>query len=436
MNSIKKLLPVILIILMVLSNIQLVKGEIEYQSNEKAILKKAESCIEQELYGKAESYYDELVQLTGKEKYYNACIDMYASCKEYDKQVTWAEKYKNSCDESAKAYEQLIAAYYAVEDYEDIFPVFKEAKSREITSENLEKLWEEYEFLYKENGLNVNEIAPVYSGNYSWASNGDKFCIIGPNGKRVTTYEYDSVGYNANNIIPIKKNGKWFLLNLETYLEANLTFNFDFKVESVGLYNEDMFSVSDGKKYYFSDLSYELLYGPYEYAGSFNSGVAPVKKDGKWSIINKEGKVVAGPYSDIVVDDRGVCSTGGRCFVKKDGKYIMISLDGKRVGDASFDEAKLFLSADGYAAVRNGKTWSFVDVDGKFLDIKEKYQDANSFSCGLSAVKVKGKYGYITTKGEWAIKPEYEQARPFNKSGYAMVYEMDSWSRILLYQYK
>ena len=60
--------------------------------------------------------------------------------------------------------------------------------------------------------------------------------------------------------------------------------------------------------------------------------------------------------------------------------------------------------------------------------IKE-YENAKEFSEGLAAVKLKGKWGYINTKGNLIIRPTYDEAENFYK-GMAWIKKNKLWGLI------
>ncbi|TAE72201.1 MAG: WG repeat-containing protein [Bacteroidetes bacterium] len=73
--------------------------------------------------------------------------------------------------------------------------------------------------------------------------------------------------------------------------------------------------------------------------------------------------------------------------------------------------------------IKKSNQWSYIDLKGKeVLKINANLTNLGNFYEGLAAVqdeKTK-KYGYIDTKGQWAIKPIYEAAGYFDK-GMAIV---------------
>ena len=62
---------------------------------------------------------------------------------------------------------------------------------------------------------------------------------------------------------------------------------------------------------------------------------------------------------------------------------------------------------EGYAAVRNGASWGFIDKSGKEV-ISPKFINVRKFKNGYAAAcQVKDKWGIIDTKGNWVLEPNY-----------------------------
>lgn len=433
MKNYKKIVPIAVVVLMLLSTFQAFKGPIERHREIKSALKQAESYREQKLYTLAEKSYEEAIALSEKPEYYEKAIEMYMQISNHDKAIKWTEKMKNDFPENPRAYELLLEAYINNEDYSDAFDIFDEIKAREITSDKITTLWNENKFAYKTSGANYTDIER-FSGKYGKATNGEKYCILKQNGKRGTQFIYDRVGFFANDMCPVLIENVWYFIGTDFDYKANLSYNFDFEISEVGLYSSEMYPISDGKQYHYSNLNYELLYGPFDYAGSFNNGVAAVKKGNEWFLIGTDGENIAGPYESILLDERGICSIAERCFVKENGAYYLIDIEGNKVTDTAFQDAKLFINSKETTAVKINNKWNYIDVSGTVTEMPEVYEDANAFSCGLALASKGGFYGFIDSNGSWIIEPKYKKAISFNSNGCAFVYD-DTWTKVLLYQY-
>ena len=93
---------------------------------------------------------------------------------------------------------------------------------------------------------------------------------------------------------------------------------------------------------------------------------------------------------------------------------------GVMVIPAKYEKCKAF-SSDGIAAVLDPTKGEFIFIDTKGVELKtvaKKLHFLNmGINCGyhdgLVAIKEKDKWGYLNTKGEWAIKPTYSEVGNF-----------------------
>lgn len=104
----------------------------------------------------------------------------------------------------------------------------------------------------------------------------------------------------------------------------------------------------------------------------------------------------------------------GRFIVydKKNDRYGAYDADGRIV--VPIEQRELYSYCEGLASVcRSDKTWTFVDLDGRFLP--GHYRATGHFSEGLAAVKDDtNRYGYINREGTTVIPCVYAEALPFS----------------------
>lgn len=91
-----------------------------------------------------------------------------------------------------------------------------------------------------------------------------------------------------------------------------------------------------------------------------------------------------------------------------------------------YDELAPF--SEGYAAVKRGKKWGYINVKGEEV-IPCSFDYAGIFSEGLAAVSKDDKWSYINTKGEEVISCSYDYVRAFSE-GLAAVREDNKWGWI------
>ena len=153
----------------------------------------------------------------------------------------------------------------------------------------------------------------------------------------------------------------------------------------------------------------------YEKVSAFYNHVAAVKKDGKWTLIDDEFRLVTDfLYEDVVMDEFGYCSMGERIFVKKDGLYQMINLEGDIITEVTFENAYPFMQKDQLAAVKKGSKWGFVNENGD-LCIDYIYDEAKSFTIEFAPVKQNDNWGYIDREGKTVIPYQFAEATEFYK---------------------
>ena len=73
--------------------------------------------------------------------------------------------------------------------------------------------------------------------------------------------------------------------------------------------------------------------------------------------------------------------------------------------------------------------YGYMDTSGRVV-IKTQFKNAQSFSDGLAAVEVDGKWGYIDRNGEMIIQPQFLQARPFKNGRARVEVSPNSWRYI------
>lgn len=169
--------------------------------------------------------------------------------------------------------------------------------------------------------------------------------------------------------------------------------------------------------------------------GPFNSGLAPIKRKGKWGVINKLGDFHIPCQYDLLrlPPDKGK-------IVAKKKKWGYINTANIVIIDFIFNDAYPFFEE--LAVVKLGKAYGVIDGDGKmtiqpiyrmikqspnriFSAEKDKkwgvidslgntiqpfiYDSMTEFSCGVSYVRIGKKHGFINLQGEFVIELTNQQ---------------------------
>ena len=434
MKNYRKLVPVAAVALMTISLYSMISGAISEKNEVNELVKKAQNCSEQGLYDRAVSYYNEAINIDNNVDYYIAISDMYYNAGKFDSSKKWCEEIISEFPNEVKPYEKMIQVCLKLEKYSDAYSTLDDFDGRKLSSAVIENYRKNMQFLSFNDSLPFEEITQ-YSSDYVGVCEKNIWGLATVEGMNKINPKFNKIGYFANGIVPIcDTENTWYFMNDEGEYLYNISESIDGNITGVGLYNNDLFPVCINGVYSFFDINFKKRFGNYEYAGSFSGGVAAVKESSGWKIIDADGKSINDiTYSNVILDDRGICCQKDRIFVKTDDEYIMIDSKGQRIGSETFENARLFLNGD-YAAIMRGELWGFVDYSGKTV-ISPKYQNAKSFSMGLAAVCDDDKWGYIDVSENHIIDLQYSDCLNFSSAGTAFVKDENSWEIVKLYKY-
>lgn len=161
-----------------------------------------------------------------------------------------------------------------------------------------------------------------------------------------------------------------------------------------------------------------------------NQRIKPVEKNGKWGYVDEDGQFAipprfdwAGPFSE------------GLAAIEIDHKFGYIDPDGRFAIQPKYFEAEPFHNGlalvctrkplaplgKGEASVLVYAKFTYIDPSGREILAPFSAEYVRSFSGGFAAVKpgaVLGgcaKGGYLNQRGEWAIKPQFDEVRDFSE---------------------
>lgn len=141
-------------------------------------------------------------------------------------------------------------------------------------------------------------------------------------------------------------------------------------------------------------------------------------------VIDSSGRVVV-PFKftgDVVAFGNGGAT------IEERGKIGYVNTKGEYIIKPCFEYATQYA---GLMAVKDDKSWSIIDAQGKpvktpAFDAPVVSESGEWFSEGLAPVLVNGKVGYLNGKGEMAISPRFEMGTIF-KEGVAEVWTGKFW---------
>ena len=113
-----------------------------------------------------------------------------------------------------------------------------------------------------------------------------------------------------------------------------------------------------------------------------------------WKLLERHGYELIGYWDD----DLGI--------VRLNGKWGVINTEGKEVVPLKYDDVEYF--HEGLAAVKLNGKWGFVDKEGKEV-IPLKYDSVGSFHEGLAGVLLNGQGGLVDKTGKELLPCVYNQ---------------------------
>lgn len=184
---------------------------------------------------------------------------------------------------------------------------------------------------------------------------------------------------------------------------------------------EGLIRVCKGKKWGYIDVKGKpVINFKYKDAGDFSEGLAPVLIGNKYGFINRSGQLKISPQFDAAWN-----FSCGYAAVRIGSDWFFVNHEGinefrKTFADIGYLKHQF---CEGIALVREKHDkdsfsytkYGYFSKDGKFITPYIFSGGSRSFSEGMAVICYNGKYGYINAKGDFYIKPIYENAKPFSE---------------------
>jgi hypothetical protein len=158
--------------------------------------------------------------------------------------------------------------------------------------------------------------------------------------------------------------------------------------------------------------------------------IKPVEKDGRWGYVGENGQFTIPPRFDWAAP-----FSEGLAAIEIDHKFGYIDPDGRFAIEPKYFEAEPFHNGlalvcthkplaplgRGEAGILVNAKFTYIDSSGREVLLPFSAEYVRSFSDGFAAVKpgaVLGgcaKGGYLNQRGEWAIKPRFDEVRDFSE---------------------
>lgn len=434
MKNYKNLIPILLIALMALSIFSTIKDAANQKAQYESALKAGRKAAEQGIVDDAISNFQIAMELHPSVDTAVELGQVYVEQGWISEAASWGEDVLEQFPEEGKAYIFLMEQYIALGDFEECFELMEMAEAKDIGNKEFAELSSQIEYVYEFETDDFEDVTVFSSGLCAVKEDG-LWGYVDVKNKTVIKPQFKWAGvFTTDGIAPVQTvEGEYYYISTNGNKKV-IVQNIE-DCMGLGASVENVLVAGDKGFYTYYNQNFEkLIEGNYTYATTMNGGIAAVQDGSTWYIIDKEGNKIGEAYDDVIADEKGIVYRNDRIFVEKSGSIIMIDAEGKAIGSEKYEDAKMFLQADGYAAVKKGEKWGFVDKKGKMI-IEPQYDDARSFSNGYAAVKKGGKWGFIDVSGKQVLGFGFEDARDFIENGKVFVKINNKWEFLKLIKY-
>lgn len=432
MKTYRRLVPIALVALMAASWYTLISDRNEVAAAYDDYLAQARKYAESGSTKYAIENYTKALAVNDDPDVYVEVANYYKNHSTASTYESWCEDFFESYPTEPKAFDCLLDAYLIQEDYESCYDILNTAAKRNVSTDFIRETSEDIKYVYRLD-YNTYENVGIYSNNFCAVQKDGLWGFVDRYGEKRISSKYTQVGaYTKTNFVSVvNSSGEAYFIDKEGSKVLASTENY----ASFGLLSGEMVAAqkADGR-YTYLDSELQPMLGDYDYASTMNGGIAAVKMGEQWQLIDSSGNIIGGTsYLDIKLDEKQIAYRNGRAFVSTTaGEYVMIDENGTKIGNLTFEDAKVF-AGEAPTAVKMAGKWCFIDAEGKLVS-DQKYDDARSYANGLAAVCIDGKWGFIDESGSIAIEPQFFNAKDFNEKGSCFVKTGDKWQLLKLYR--
>lgn len=382
----------------------------------------AEEQASLEAYGSAIDTYIKVIQWDAQPGYYVRLAELYGLAGQPDTRISTLRKCLELYPEEKEVCQTLIDYYYQANNYAECQVYLQSYAAYNGWTEDMIKMFYECKYHYTIRTAGYEEAYDCFNGDMLvkdgitgyWYYLNQKF-------KFEKLPGMDDASPKFGKLLGVTIDGHANFIDEEGAKYLDSATPYDKTWSFIGSYA----LVEKDGKFGYVNSKFQLVLSDFLDATNFVNGLAAVKTDQGWQVINTSGQPINDNYySDVKYDEYRICSMNGRVFVSEGSGYYMLNAEGKQVGENVFEEVKPFHFGSYAAAKQNGK-WGFVNTDGQWV-IEPQYEDAQSFGQELGAVCIEGKWGFVNEKGRIVIDAQFDGAKHLN-SGVAPIKQGDLW---------
>lgn len=387
-------------------------------SEYKQYISAADKWVEEGLYQRAISSYKAAHSEKSSQEVLEKIDNTYKlRCEEaYDLTIDEYLSFLASAVKEYPANVQLVDSYVEqltiVSDYEGLYNCLTNAINNGYDSDANKKKLLEAKYAHSEKSLVFSAIRQSIEGEYVVSRN-NKWNKYSIEDGYVYDQDYENIGLCNKDSVTVLTNEKDSRLVDKNLMVLGI---FDNKVTDSGLFAEGLIPAQINGKYGYYDEFAKEVFGGFEYAGTFQDGLAAVKNAKGWVLVDNKGKEKSEVFAEIVVDYAGRYLANELILAKNSkGSYGIYNADLKLETTLDCTHTDI-LTNDGIIAFEKGGKWGFVNTEGKVI-IEPQYEKAKSFSNGLAAVCKGGLWGFINANNNLVIECKYLDAGYMESNG-------------------
>lgn len=233
--------------------------------------------------------------------------------------------------------------------------------------------------------------------NYFALYKDEKWGVLGSNGEIVIEPMYQEM------IIIVDKSKDIFLCTYDINEEDGT-----YKTKVINKAGEEIFTQFD---------KVEALEN-YDISGNlwYEENVLKVQKNGKWGLINLEGKELKPTVYDEITTLKGIENS---LIVEKEGLVGLLNNTGTEIADTQYTQITNFGEEykNGYITVNQDNKYGLINSSGKTI-LENKYEKIEPiYSDKYFVVKEDGENKIINTDGETAISGDFGEIKQIANSG-------------------
>lgn len=401
MKTIRMIITAILVLFISFGWISFITSQISSSVSRKNFEKEGTSYYAEGLYQKSIESFEN----AQKEKYKEATAKRIIDAKKasfYDgtgDASDYTDSYLDLCRSNPQKIEywsDLLRFCIQEKDYNTGFTVCKTIEKLHVDDPSLYELTDKFEYSFSEKDKIYNIVSGGTNGYYS-AYDGKSWRVICPDNKTM----YEEVGpyigeISSNNDYIIVYNKDARLIDKNEVVQAILSEHTD----NMRAFGDGFIPMQqkDGLWNYYNIQTKTYSIKGLKDASSFQDGIAAVKRDSSWHIIDTKGKDINKiEFSDVKLYDNGEFIKDGMFVAAVDGIYNIYDENCSVI--TSINAHNMDGYYGGYLAYcdNNGK-WGFINNQGEVV-IKPQFKDASSFSNGIGGVSNGSKWAFINEAG-------------------------------------